>query len=69
MLVASLIVIGTFVTQLITEDSFLVHFCALRNTLKLRKEFRDPYMRRVEFLDSFKMWAGLGGCLAHLRAL
>lgn len=63
----SLVTVSTVITYFF-PNTFLSHFCAIKNSLKLTKDYASPYMRRVRFLDGFKFYYHNGACFAHLAA-
>lgn len=62
----SIVGLSTALSLLGYTDSFLSHFCILRNTQKLVTEYKDPYVRKVAFLDTYKFFYHTGGCFAHM---
>lgn len=61
-----LVGLATAVTQGLSPNTFLNHFCAWKNSIKLVTDYRDPHMKKVRFLDTFKTFYHFGGCYAHL---
>src|SRR5690349_9660540 len=61
----ALVHIATIVTQ-VFPDTFLSHFCAIRNSKKLVSDYKDPRMQKVRFLDTFKTIYQTGAIFGHM---
>ncbi|KAI1293724.1 hypothetical protein HDE_06628 [Halotydeus destructor] len=62
----ALVAVSTVITYFLGEETSFKHFSMARNVTKLCTNYKDPYLQRMKFLDTFKFWYHTGGLFAHM---
>ncbi|KAI1293491.1 Nose resistant to fluoxetine protein 6 [Halotydeus destructor] len=62
----NLVGVSTVITYFLGEETSFRHFSVYRNLVKLCTDYKDPYVKRMKFLDTFKFWYHTCGLFAHM---